>query len=139
MMKVERDSAAAAHWTREQYESATNPDGPSQRFAWVIENESAESELPAFLVARKLGAEWELENMVVALTVRRQGLGMHLLSELIQQARAERPSSIHLEVRESNQGARELYEKAGFERVGLRKSYYADPSEDAILYRLSFY
>ena len=42
-----------------------------------------------------------------------------------------------LEVRESNIAARKLYEKAGFEPTGRRKSYYTDPLEDALLYRRS--
>jgi ribosomal-protein-alanine N-acetyltransferase len=44
---------------------------------------------------------------------------------------------VFLEVRESNSAARTLYEKAGFEATGLRKSYYANPVEDAVLYRRS--
>jgi [ribosomal protein S18]-alanine N-acetyltransferase len=54
-------------------------------------------------------------------------------------ARAQRGSGIFLEVRESNQSARALYRKVGFKETGLRRSYYADPTEDAILCRLSLY
>ena len=44
--------------------------------------------------------------------------------------------TINLEVRRSNAVARELYEKNGFNRVGVRKRYYADNGEDAVLYTL---
>jgi ribosomal protein S18 acetylase RimI-like enzyme len=44
--------------------------------------------------------------------------------------------SVFLEVRESNHPARRFYEKAGFQQSGVRKAYYRDPPEDAILYRL---
>jgi ribosomal-protein-alanine N-acetyltransferase len=42
---------------------------------------------------------------------------------------------VFLEVRESNAAARALYANAGFEQTSRRKSYYANPLEDAILYR----
>jgi ribosomal-protein-alanine N-acetyltransferase len=42
---------------------------------------------------------------------------------------------VFLEVRESNAAARTLYENAGFEQTGRRRSYYTSPLEDAILYR----
>lgn len=41
-------------------------------------------------------------------------------------------NTIFLEVRESNQPAIVLYEKMGFEHMGVRKGYYSDPTEDAI-------
>jgi len=66
-------------------------------------------------------------------------VGSRLLGEFIAHARAENGSGIFLEVRESNQSAHTLYQRAGFGQTGLRKGYYANPPEDAILYRLSFY
>jgi ribosomal-protein-alanine N-acetyltransferase len=59
------------------------------------------------------------------------------LGALLAAARETNSSSVFLEVRESNAPARNLYEKAGFEQTGRRKSYYADPAENAILYRFS--
>jgi ribosomal-protein-alanine N-acetyltransferase len=41
--------------------------------------------------------------------------------------------TLHLEVRESNHTARRLYERLGFQIDGLRKKYYTDPIEDAVL------
>jgi ribosomal-protein-alanine N-acetyltransferase len=148
MIKLERDAPAAGHWSREQYERVFGiPDGPqpSERFAWVAEHESAKSEnlssqaseIFAFLVAHRIGSEWELENIVVAESVRRRGLGAGLLSDFIAHARSEGADSIFLEVRESNHSARALYRKVGFLETGLRRSYYANPSEDAILCRLT--
>jgi ribosomal-protein-alanine acetyltransferase len=150
MMKLERESVSAAHWSREQYESLflaadpreENPESRSEGFAWVVENEAVDPEkegceLPAFLVAHRVDAEWELENMAVAVSVRGRGIGTLLLRELIGQARIQGSVRIFLEVRASNRNARGLYEKVGFEEAGLRKSYYSDPREDAILYHLS--
>jgi ribosomal-protein-alanine N-acetyltransferase len=89
------------------------------------------------MVAVQVDSEWELENIVVAAAVRRRGVGTRLLAELTEHARVRNGSAIFLEVRESNQSARALYRKAGFKETGLRRSYCANPPEDAILCRLS--
>jgi ribosomal-protein-alanine N-acetyltransferase len=148
-MDLERQSPAVAHWSQQQYEGlfASSTRERSERFAWVVDSvsgnpERASNKAPevlAFLIAHRVDAEWELENIVVAATARRCGVGTRLLGEFIAHARAERGSGIFLEVRQSNQGARALYRKAGFKETGLRKSYYSDPPEDAILCRLTLY
>ncbi|MCU1301444.1 MAG: ribosomal protein S18P -alanine acetyltransferase [Candidatus Sulfotelmatobacter sp.] len=140
MMDLERQNPAAAHWTQEQYESATSGEAHARRFAWVVENESGEaSKVVAFLVAHEVDAEWELENMAVAMSVRLRGIGTLLLGKLIEIARAQNGDCIFLEVRASNKSARALYQKVGFKETGLRKSYYANPAENAILYRLTLH
>jgi [ribosomal protein S18]-alanine N-acetyltransferase len=93
--------------------------------------------LRGFLVASAVSTEWEIENVVVDDAVRRRGLGMRLIGHLVSQARSEQAQSIFLEVRESNGSARALYEKAGFVQIGRRSAYFRNPTEDAILYRLS--
>jgi len=150
MVDLERASPAAAHWPRQQYEGLFVTTGSrllSERLAWVVEDECAAqphknsseaASVLAFLVAHRVEAEWELENVVVAGAVRRRGAGTRLLNEFIAHARAKNGSGIFLEVRESNQSARGLYRKMGFEETGRRKGYYANPAEDAILGRLKF-
>jgi len=93
------------------------------------------SGIVGFLVAHHLAPEWELENIVVAPTARHRGIGKRLLEALLDAARETNSSAVFLEVRESNTAARTLYEGSGFEQTGRRRSYYASPSEDAILYR----
>jgi ribosomal-protein-alanine N-acetyltransferase len=148
MMDLERASPSAAHWSRQQYEVLfVTPSGQqSERLAWVVEGAAQPGkvsnktpEILAFMVAHRVDAEWELENIVVAGMARRQGVGMRLLGEFVAHARTRQDTGIFLEVRESNQSARALYRKVGFEETGLRKSYYADPPEDAILCRLRLY
>jgi ribosomal-protein-alanine N-acetyltransferase len=82
-----------------------------------------------------VGREWELENVVVKATFRRKGVATALLNELLIRTRATGSEAVVLEVRESNQAARSLYLKWGFEQAGRRKAYYSTPPEDAILYR----
>jgi ribosomal-protein-alanine acetyltransferase len=150
MMNLGRQSPTAAHWSLQQYESlfAADNSGSSQRYIVVAEDavevqpevrSSAASDLIAFLVARGVDKEWELENIVVAEKFRHLGLGSRLLTEFIVHTRAENGSGIFLEVRASNQSARALYQRAGFEETGLRTAYYDTPMEDAILYRLRLY
>jgi len=139
-MDLERESATAAHWSRQQYEgmlAASDPQS-AERVVLVAENETAGvgSEIFGFLVARRVDVEWELENIVVANELRRKGTGTLLLTELIIQARAAGGCAILLEVRESSQDARAFYRKMGFEKTGVRSPYYSAPAENAIVYRL---
>lgn len=133
VMQLERDTATAAHWSREQYHAIFSPD--SRRVMLLLEHGQA---LQGFLVASSVGPEWELENIVVAAESRRQGFGMLLLHDFLALAKIRGAESISLEVRESNLPARTLYEKSAFIQTGRRTGYFSHPKEDAILYRLSF-
>jgi [ribosomal protein S18]-alanine N-acetyltransferase len=139
-MRLERQCATAGHWTEEQYRQAFRSESPA-RLLLVVEASSPDltpgAEGPSvlgFLIAHHLAPEWELENLVVAPTARRKGLGKRLLEALLDAA-GETNSSVFLEVRESNAAARALYENSGFEQTGRRPSYYTSPLEGAILYR----
>ena len=63
----------------------------------------------------------------------RQGLGKLLLSALLDKARTIEMARATLEVRASNQGAIDLYEKYDFQIVGRRKKYYQDNDEDGVI------
>ena len=132
MMRLVSHSATAAHWSREQYERVFGGDSP-RREAWVIE----ETVVEGFLVAHEIAGEWEIENIAVAGPARRRGLGTRLLGEFLRRAQAEGATAIFLEVRESNHAACALYEKWAFIESGRRPRYYAQPEEDAIVYRLA--
>jgi ribosomal-protein-alanine N-acetyltransferase len=140
-MRLERQCATAAHWTEAQYRQAFQRER-MERLVLVAESSEPVASGPGaggavlgFLVARHLAPEWELENIVVAPSAQRQGLGNRLLNALLAAARETNSASVFLEVRESNAAARTLYEKTGFEETGRRKSYYTHPKEDAVLYR----
>jgi [ribosomal protein S18]-alanine N-acetyltransferase len=134
MIELERHAATAAHWSREQYEELFRSSATG-RIALVLSEESC---LQGLVIARVVGAEWEIENIAVAGPARRRGLGTRLLGELLDMARAQGAVAVFLEVRESNQAARTLYEKWAFCEGGRRRRYYKNPDEDAILYRLDF-
>jgi ribosomal-protein-alanine N-acetyltransferase len=133
LLALEQQAVTAAHWSAEQYQAALS-NSPPRRVTLVAEDQGAAQ---GFLVARGLDQEWEIENVVVALAVRRRGFGKRLLREFLEWARLEGAEAMCLEVRQSNHGARALYEKCGFVEAGSRPHCYRQPEEDAVLYRLS--
>lgn len=74
----------------------------------------------------------DIYSVAVASEYRKKGAGKRLLEEFFS-ALPDEVNSVCLEVRESNIPAINLYEKLGFERVGLRKNFYQSPRENAIL------
>jgi ribosomal-protein-alanine acetyltransferase len=146
MLELARASVTAAHWTDQQYRDLLLPAAEVYRLVIVAEaggdvSNSAASDnserLLGFLIARFLTPECELENIVVSPAARRRGIGKQLLESLLLAAHETNIESVFLEVRESNHTGRAFYEKAEFKLDGRRKSYYSNPSEDAILYRLA--
>jgi ribosomal-protein-alanine N-acetyltransferase len=91
----------------------------------------------AFLNYWRIADELQLMNVAVASAHRGCGHGSALLLDLLRLARVQTISAITLEVRCSNTGAIKLYERHGFQRVGIRPRYYSDNAEDALLMRLS--
>ena len=77
--------------------------------------------------------EGHITNIAVHPEYRQVGIGSRLMERLIDIAKEEGISWMTLEVRKSNLVAQRLYKKYGFEECGLRKSYYADNGEDAII------
>ena len=77
--------------------------------------------------------EGHVMNIAVRPDRRGQGYGERITHALIQLAADTGLSFITLEVRRGNDAARSLYKKLGFIEVGLRKGYYSDSGEDAVL------
>ena len=90
-------------------------------------------EVCGFCVARWFGDEGEIFNVCVSPEHRREGIGDALMKNTLEEAERSGIKRIFLEVRQSNGAARALYLKHGFQVCGLRKRYYDDPVEDAIL------
>ena len=86
-----------------------------------------------FLLAWLLGGDLEILTVAVAQARRRAGIGAALVEATTAEARARRCERVLLEVRASNAAALALYRSAGFTEDGLRRGYYSDPTEDAVL------
>ncbi len=81
------------------------------------------------------GETGDLCNMAVVSSCRKRGIGKVLLLEGIRQSAKKGVVELFLEVRESNVSASILYEKTGFQKIGIRKGYYHAPTEDAVIMR----
>ena len=79
--------------------------------------------------------ESDMMNVAVHPDFRRRGVGEALILELIAALKEQGNHCLSLEVRASNEPARNLYEKLGFRQVGLRPNYYRNPKEDACILR----
>ncbi len=81
--------------------------------------------------------EGNINNIAVLPQYRRNGYATLLLENLISYGKENKLAFLTLEVRESNEGARKLYQSMGFSEAGRRKKYY-ERTEDAILMTLTF-
>lgn len=79
-----------------------------------------------------------IDNIAVFPEYRGQGVGRAVTQALIEKAREAEGVFITLEVRASNAPAIGLYTALGFEKAGVRKRFYTEPEEDALIMTLSF-
>lgn len=75
----------------------------------------------------------QLNKIAIMETYRHQGHAKEMMEELIQSAEAANCETIMLEVRSSNIAAQQLYRKFGFIEMNIRKGYYTDNGEDAVI------
>ena len=104
-----------------------------------------DNELSTWLVAEEEGLvlgyvgsqtvldETDMMNIAVHPDYRRRGIAAALIEALVFSLKARGSRSLKLEVRTSNHPAIALYEGMGFVRLGLRKNYYRNPKEDALI------
>ena len=92
----------------------------------------AGGELVGYLVCSRYDTVWHIMNVAVDPDRRRHGIASTLLTRLFE--RVDDPDAQYtLEVRRSNAGAMALYERFRFRAAGVRRRYYADNGEDAVL------
>lgn len=77
--------------------------------------------------------EAHVTNIAVTPELRRRGLGSQLLAHLVRQARRRGCASMTLEVRMGNEAAQAMYRKFGFAAAGVRRGYYPETGEDALV------
>ena len=89
--------------------------------------------LIGYLIVSRYVDAWHVMNVAVADDQRRRGIASELLGALFERTREDGRRGYTLEVRVSNAGAISLYERLGFERRGVRRAYYTDNREDALI------
>ncbi len=100
---------------------------------WLVLDE--EEAVKGYCVFRIIAGEGELFRIAVLPEYRGGGLAKKLMERLAEYSKEKAVASIFLEVRESNKIARNLYKSYGFEEEGIRKNYYQNPSENAVIMR----
>ncbi len=128
VLEVEAESFSNP-WTRDMY-------------AWELQNRSVchillvrteECRVAGFCAFWLVFDEVHINNVAMRPWFRGQGIGTALLRRVLEEARRLGARRATLEVRASNERARRLYERLGFHVAGVRRSYYSDPVEDALI------
>jgi ribosomal-protein-alanine N-acetyltransferase len=103
---------------------------------WCYE---VDGDLHGYGVMSVAAGESHILNLTVDPDVQRRGVGTKLMKHFMQLARRHNADTVMLEVRPSNVGALRLYEKLGFNEIGVRRNYYPAPDgrEDALLLAFS--
>ena len=92
-----------------------------------------EEEVIASCGLRNIVGDGEITNVVTKSSARGRGIGEQMLLKLLEEGTAMGVEAFTLEVRKSNNAAIHLYEKLGFVTEGVRKNFYEDPTEDALI------
>ena len=87
----------------------------------------------AYVIGRMIAPEGEIYRIAVDENYRRRGVGYRLLSFMLKTERGRGLETVFLEVRSRNAAAIALYKAHGFAEMGIRKNYYRDPDDDALI------
>ena len=115
--------------TREWYERELTR--PEVCFLYVLR--TPEAPVAAFCAFWRVADQAHINNLAVRPELRGRGLGIQMLEGVILEARRLGAATLALEVRRSNIAAQRLYLRAGFREESIRKSYYTQPVEDALV------
>jgi ribosomal-protein-alanine N-acetyltransferase len=119
-----------------------NPFGQKDIFSYICSDlgmcfsATDESGIVGYIIGRKIPPEGEIYRIAVRMDKRRRGIGYRLLSYAMKTERGSGVETVFLEVRSKNIPARELYKSYGFCEMGIRKGYYQNPADDAVIMML---
>lgn len=99
----------------------------------AVEDGPAAERVLGFIVFWTVHDEVHVLNVAVAEEERRRGVAWALMEQAAERGRAKGGRLVTLEVRSTNVGAITLYRRLGYRDVGLRRNYYAEEGEDAIV------
>ena len=103
---------------------------------WLVATDG--DRVAGYVGSQTVCGETDMMNIAVHPDYRRRGLAEALVNALVEDLKKQESHCLTLEVRASNEAAQKLYEKLGFAQVGLRKNYYRNPREDALILRKLF-
>ena len=128
VIELESRSYGEHHWSKESFLNELSND--LAKYFCVF---SESNELLAYCGIWQILEEAHITNIAVSPDYRRKHIGEALLVNIINECYANMVKFITLEVRVSNEPAIGLYEKYGFKSLGVRKGYYQDNNEDALI------
>lgn len=120
------------HWTRDQFLMGL------ERGVFRILGVRNKGLLVGYIAFSLIEDEMEILNLAVHPGHRMQGIGENLLARAFEVCRKKGIAKSFLDVKASNVAAISLYLKFGYKKIGVRKKYYPDTGEDAVLYRYDF-
>jgi [ribosomal protein S18]-alanine N-acetyltransferase len=127
--RIER-RAYPTPWSRSMFASELAK--PSSICLGAVDTDADEL-LVAYLIISRYADAWHVMNVAVQDAYRGHGIATQLLGRLFELTAGDDRRGYTLEVRVSNQGAIRLYEKLGFVARGIRRGYYTDNREDALI------
>lgn len=128
VIAIEEKAYGAHHWSKDSFLQELNND-----LAWYYSLFNSEGKLAAYAGTWHILEEAHITNIAVDKDYRRRGYGEALLKYILDDCYKEMIKYLTLEVRVSNKAAIGLYEKYGFTSFGIRKKYYQDNNEDAMI------
>lgn len=131
IMAIERTSFPTP-WPRQFFDSELKSSYSFKRVSKI------DNTIVGYIIAWKIYDEVHILNVAVHPQYRRMGIGTDLIRDCISYFLTKGVNSTLLEVRKTNLSAQRLYEKLGFQAIGLRRGYYRDTGEDAIVMQLKF-
>jgi [ribosomal protein S18]-alanine N-acetyltransferase len=124
---IERQSYPSP-WSRSMFSAELQKRGALALGAYL-----ETGELVGFAIVSRYVDAWHVMNVAVAPAFRRRGVAQTLLERVFELTESDPRRGYTLEVRVSNGDAIRLYERLGFEARGIRRGYYTDNREDALI------
>ena len=130
--RIERESFDAP-WGRSQFLAPVGGGATALDLVLETGKGGGRRRIVGYASAWVIAGEMQINNLAVAPECRNQGHGARILEHLLKAAAALHCSEVSLEVSRANDHAVRLYEAGGFRKVGVRKGYYRDSGEDALI------
>lgn len=131
VMEIEEHSFSAP-WSRKLFEEEFE-----RPWSFLIAIRDGRRRPIAYLNFWVVHDEIHVMNVATHPDHRGKGLAAHLLGDMINKGRQNDCRAVILEVRRSNAAAQHLYGKLGFRQIGVRRRYYSDNDEDALVFELA--
>ncbi|MGW3362682.1 ribosomal protein S18-alanine N-acetyltransferase [Streptosporangium canum] len=125
VMKIERETFPRDAWSEGMLRAELDDQPRTRHYVVAL----VDDEIIGYAGLFAAGDQADVQTIAVAAGRRRAGVGAAMLSELLAEAVRRGARSVFLEVRADNPDAEAMYDRFGFERIGLRRRYYEDGTD----------